>query len=285
MNNDIYQVGPKIRMALPTLTSKEQSVVRYLLDKGSAIGQLTIAKAAQDNSVSDAMIVKIAKKLGYDGYRDLRDSLYGYSQLAVSNLFEEFSPTDSASEIVDKVFRTAIQALEETRAILRIDDFNAAVTALYTAQQRDFYGVGGSSTIARDAAHKFLRIGIRSTAYDDPHMMMMSAALLSAQDVVLAISHSGQTSAILDAVRQAKRSGARLIALTNYNTSALAREADIVLCSTGRGSPLMGENAAARIAQLNILDALFVCVARQSSEDAERALEKTMHSVQKKRET
>jgi len=284
MSDQIHQVGPQIRMALPTLTSKEQSVVRYLLGKGSAVGQLPIAEVAQDNGVSDAMIVKIAKKLGYNGYRDLRDSLYGYSQLAVNSLFEEFSPTDSHSEIVDKVFRTAIQALEETRAILCIDDFNAAVTALYNARQRDFYGVGGSSTIARDAAHKFLRIGIRSTAYDDPHMMMMSAALLSTDDVVLAISHSGQTSAILDAVRQAKRSGARLIALTNYNTSTLAREADIVLCSTGRGSPLMGENAAARIAQLNILDALFVCVARQSNEDAERALEKTMQSVQKKRE-
>ncbi|RWQ59480.1 MAG: SIS domain-containing protein, partial [Mesorhizobium sp.] len=66
------------------------------------------------------------------------------------------------------------------------------------------------------------------------------------------------TSAVIDAIQLARKSGARTLAITNYDNSPLADVADIVLCSTAQGSPLMGENAAARIAQLNILDALFV---------------------------
>lgn len=283
-NQDILSIGPQIRMQLPALSEKERVIVRYLLDKGNEVSHLTIAEVAKSHEVSEAMIVKLAKKLGYNGFRDLRDKISRYSQLPVSDLYQEINTDDSPEIIVRKIFRTAIQALEETIAILNMDHFLQAVTLLTQARQRDFYGVGGSATIVKDASHKFLRIGMRTTVYDDSHMMMMSASLLNEQDVVLAVSHSGQTTAVLDAARLAHRNGAKVIALTNYPNSALAESADVVLLSTARGSALMSENAAARIAQLNIIDALFVSIAQQHMHQAEANLEKTMSSVKQKRE-
>ncbi len=282
--HDVRSIGPQIRMRLPELTDKERAIVHYLLDKGSEVSTLTIAEVAQQHEVSEALIVKLSKKLGYNGFRELRDKVYRYSQLPVSDLYQDIDPGDSPAVIVQKIFRTAIQALEETMAILNISDFTRAVDAIIDARQRDFYGVGGSATIIKDASHKFLRIGVRTTVYDDAHLMMMSASLLDSRDVVLAVSHSGQTSAVLEAARLARRNGAKIIALTNYPNSALAETADIVLLSTARGSPLMSENAAARIAQLNIIDALFVCVAQRDMQQAESNLAKTMSSVKQKRE-
>lgn len=255
-----------------------------MLDKGNEISQLTIAEVAKLHDVSDAMIVKLAKKLGYNGFRELRDKIYRYSQQPVSDLYQEIDANDSPKIIVRKIFKTAIQALEETIAILNMEHFLLAVQLLTEARQRDFYGVGGSATIVKDASHKFLRIGMRSTVYDDAHLMMMSASLLNEQDIVLAVSHSGQTSAVLEASRLARRNGAKVIALTNYPNSALAESADVVLLSTARGSALMSENAAARIAQLNIIDALFVSIAQQNIGQAEANLERTMASVKQKRE-
>lgn len=285
MSNDIRSIGPRIRMVMPGLTAREQQVVHFMLDTGSEIADLTIGEVALQNGVSEAMVVKLAKKLGYNGYRDLKEMLYRYSQLPVTEMYQELDPDDTPEVIIQKLFKTSIQALEETLAILNLTDFNRAVDVIINAQGRDFYGVGGSAAIAKDASHKFLRIGMRSTVYDDSHLMMMSASLLSELDMVLAVSHSGQTSAILEAVRLARRNGAQVIALTNYSNSALAREADIVLLSTARGSPLMGENAAARIAQLNIIDALFVCVAQRDYMLAQQKLERTMLSVRQKRES
>ena len=115
------------------------------------------------------------------------------------------------------------------------------------------------------------------------HMMLMSASLLQTDDVAVGFSHSGNTTAVIDAIQLARKSGARTIAITNYNASPLAGVADVVLCSTAQGSPLMGENAAARIAQLNILDALFVAVAQRDYQSAERNLERTMTAVTSKR--
>ena len=147
----------------------------------------------------------------------------------------------------------------------------------------DFYGRGGSAQIARDVAHKFLRIGIRASVYDDTHMMAMSANLLGPGDLVIAFSHSGRSSGLVDAVQFARRNGASIIALSNYDTGPIADVANVVLCSTAQGSPLTGENAAARIAQLNIMDAIFLAVAQRSYAEAERNLARTMAAVHTKR--
>lgn len=285
MAEDIRSIGPRIRMVRPSLTTKEQQIVDYLLELGGHIQDMTITQIAAHQQVSEAMVVKLAKKLGFSGYRDIRHRLHEYSQLPVAEMYKELDPDDTAETIVHKVFQTAVQALHETEAILNIADIERAVDILLQSRNRDFYGVGGSATIARDASHKFMRIGVRCMAFDDAHMMAMSASLLSSGDMVLAISHSGETSAVLDAVRLARQNGALVIGLTNYSTSTLALEADVSLFSTARGSAIMGENAAARIAQLNILDALFVRVAQRDYTRALDNLNKTMSSVKQKRET
>jgi DNA-binding MurR/RpiR family transcriptional regulator len=229
------------------------------------------------------MVVKVAKKLGFTGFRDFRQGLVDYYRSDIAALHAEISADDTSGEIVQKVFRTAMQALEETFAILDLEAFDRAADVLHRARQRDLYGLGGSAQIARDVSHKFLRIGIRSSVFDDAHMMMMSAALLGPDDVAIAFSHSGSTAAVIDAVDLARRNGARTVAVTNYPDSTLARAVDVVLCSTAQNNPLLGENATARIAQLNLLDALFVAVAQRDRASADQNLARTMRAVQSKR--
>ncbi|MBV8098280.1 MAG: MurR/RpiR family transcriptional regulator [Verrucomicrobia bacterium] len=282
---DPKAVGPRIRMALPSLTPLEVKVVESVFKRESFDEATSIKEVAQGAGVSEAMVAKISKKLGFNGFRDFRAGVAEYLRLPTADLHQDLSPDDSSQQIVQKVFRSAMQALEETLAILDMNAFDRATDILYRAAQRNFYGVGGSAQIARDVSHKFLRIGIQSSVYDDPHMMLMSASLLGPDDAVIGFSHSGATTAVLDAVTIARRQGARTIAVTSYAASPLAELADVVLASTSRGSPLLGENAAARIAQLNILDAIFVAVAQRDYRAAERNLAKTMGAVSSKRKS
>lgn len=280
---DMKAVGPRIRMMLPLLTPLEAKVVETVFALRDFSDDTSLKKIAEDAGVSEAMVVKITKKLGFSGYRDFRSAVSQYNRQPTSEMHQELSVDDTSQEIVQKVFRTSIHALEETLAILDMNAFERAADLLHKARQRDFYGVGGSAQIARDVAHKFLRIGVRASVFDDSHMMLMSAALLADGDVAIGFSHSGNTTAVIEAIQLARRNGARTIAITNYDSSALAQSADVVLCSTAQGSPLMGENAAARIAQLNILDALFVVVAQRDYKAAERNLDRTMSAVTSKR--
>ncbi|SDK31375.1 transcriptional regulator, RpiR family [Agrobacterium fabrum] len=280
---DMKAVGPRIRMMMPLLTPLEAKVVDTVFALRDFSDDTSLKQIADDAGVSEAMVVKITKKLGFSGYRDFRTAVSQYNRQPTAEMHQELSADDTSQEIVQKVFRTSINALEETLSILDIEEFDRAADLIHRAKQRDFYGVGGSAQIARDVAHKFLRIGVRASVFDDSHMMLMSASLIADGDIAIGFSHSGNTTAVIEAIQLARRNGARTIAITNYNSSALAHAADVVLCSTAQGSPLMGENAAARIAQLNILDAVFVAVAQRDYQAAERNLERTMSAVTSKR--
>ena len=280
---DPRAVGAQIRTRLPSLTPLEGKVAADILARKDITEAMPLREVAEGSGVSDAMVVKVAKKLGFAGFREFRQGLVDYYNSDTAALHSEISAEDTAGEIVQKVFRTAMQALEETFAILDLEAFERAADYLHRARQRDFYGLGGSAQIARDVSHKFLRIGLRSQVFDDAHMMMMSAALLGPDDVAIAFSHSGSTSAVIDAVELARKNGARTIAVTNYPDSPVARIVDVVLCSTAQNSPLLGENATARIAQLNLLDALFVATAQRDRKAADLNRTRTMNAVQSKR--
>lgn len=280
---DPRAVGAQIRMKLPSLTPLEGKVAADILLRRDITPDIALRAVAEGSGVSEAMVVKVAKKLGFAGFRDFRQGLVDYYRSDTAALHSEIGLADTAGEIVQKVFRTAMQALEETFAILDLAAFERAADYLHRARQRDFYGLGGSAQIARDVSHKFLRIGIRASVFDDAHMMMMSAALLRPGDVAIAFSHSGNTAAVIDAVELARRNGARTIAVTNYPGSPVARIVDVVLCSTAQNNPLLGENATARIAQLNLMDALFVAVAQRDRPAADANLDRTMRAVKLKR--
>ena len=282
MTFDPRTVGPRIRMLLPELTTSEARITEILLRSDGAL-EVPLKAVAEEAETSEAMVVKTAKRLGFSGYKALRSALTAYKSQPRVDLHQEITPDDTAQTIVKKVFRTSIQALEETLAILDMEAFSHAAELLHGARQRDFYGLGGSAQIARDVAHKFLRIGIRASACEDTHMMAMSAALLRAGDVVVAFSHSGRTTGVIDSAEIARANHAHVIAVTNYATSPLAEIADVVLCATAQGSYLTSENAAARIAQLNIMDAVFVAVAQKGYPEAERNLARTMNAVKTKR--
>jgi RpiR family transcriptional regulator, repressor of rpiB and als operon len=280
---DARAVGAQIRMRLPSLTPLEGKVATDILARKDIDEATPLRSVAEGSGVSEAMVVKVAKKLGFAGFREFRQGLVDYYNSDTAALHSEIGAQDTAGQIVQKVFRTAMQALEETFAILDLQAFERAADYLHRARQRDFYGLGGSAQIARDVSHKFLRIGIRTSVFDDAHMMVMSAALLGHDDVAIAFSHSGSTTAVIEAVELARRNGARTIAVTNYADSPLAKIVDVVLCSTAQNNPLLGENATARIAQLNLLDALFVAVAQRDRVAADQNLARTMRAVQAKR--
>jgi DNA-binding MurR/RpiR family transcriptional regulator len=247
-------------------------------------GSTPLSFVAGRADVSEGMVVKTAKKLGFAGFRDFREQISAYNAQPSAALFKEISPEDTQADIMRKVFNTAIQALQETFAIIDHDAFAKVVDLISAAPRRDLYGIGGSAQIARDVAHKFLRIGLRSSVIDDAHMMLMSASLLEPGDAAIAFSHSGRTSTVIHAVREARRRGATTVAVTNYAHSPLVDSVDLVLCSTARGSPLLGENAAARVAQLTVMDAVFAAIAAKSYDVAERNLERTSAAVAAQRE-
>jgi DNA-binding MurR/RpiR family transcriptional regulator len=272
-------VAAHIRMLLPALSQGEQNVATWLLERGNLTNNPKIGEVAAALGISEAMVVKVARRLGYSGFKDLRADLLAYYSHLKVELDEDLSRDDSVAQIVRKVFAAERSALEEVESILDINAIGEAARIFMRAKHRDLYGVGGSATVCADASHKFLRIGIRSSVFSDAHLIAMSASLLEKDDAVLAVSHSGESKDVILGAEVAHAAGAKVITITNSIASTLARNSDVVLCAPAKEAPLMGQNAAARIAQLAILDTMFICLAREDYQTAEKNLNKVMSSV------
>jgi DNA-binding MurR/RpiR family transcriptional regulator len=276
---DIESVSDCLRQRFSTLTALEARVISVILSQCTIDDKTLLKVVADETHVSKAMVVKIAKKLGFEGFRSLRDALAKHNRLPLAKARQELNDQPTVRALAENAREASLKALEEVYSLVSFENLGQAAQWLYTARQRDFYGLGGSAQLARDAVCKFLRIGLRGSAFDDGLMMLMSASLLQKGDVVVAFSYSGQTLIVLEAAGQARKNGAHVIAITNCPGSRLTQVAHVVLCATVKDSLLTGENGAARMAQLGLLDALFMAVARSNPTATEANLSRTMSVV------
>jgi RpiR family transcriptional regulator, repressor of rpiB and als operon len=276
---DAVDIGPRMRLAMKGLTNSERSVLKYCLSLGAGLEGKNIGDIASQARVSTALVVKVAKKCGFTGFKRMKSGLVSYSRLPGMILHEELGRDDSARAVADKVFNTAINALQETSSVLDVGTFERAADTLCRAKRIDVYGVGGSGALVLDCFHKFLRIGVRTNACTDTHQILMLAASLEKGDAVLGFSHSGQSKAVVDAFAVARSKGVPTIAITNTIGSPMAELAQIALYSVAQGSPITGENAAARVAQLTLFDVLFVLFAQRNYRRSMASLEKAISAV------
>ncbi|MGQ9767702.1 MAG: MurR/RpiR family transcriptional regulator, partial [Anaerolineae bacterium] len=147
-----------------------------------------------------------------------------------------------------------------------------AADAILAAQRVDIYGSGGGAVAALELQAKLMRVGVRAVPHIDAEMQVISATLLTANDLAIGISHSGASPDVLRALTVAKDAGARTIAITNHPASPVAALADISLCTAAQGALAHeGYPLGARVAQIGLIDVLYTCLARKRPAEVERS--------------
>ncbi len=171
------------------------------------------------------------------------------------------------------------RAVEETAEQLDIAELTRVTELIAAAGRVDVYGVGASAFVAADLQQKMHRIGRVCFAWSDTHIMLTSAAVLGEGDVAVAISHSGATTDTVEALRVAREHGATTVAVTNFPRSPITSVADHVLTTAARETTFRSGATASRIAQLTVIDCLFIGVAQQHLDEAMAALGATRDAV------
>jgi DNA-binding MurR/RpiR family transcriptional regulator len=269
----------KLRSVLSVLGAAERRVAEYVLNNQDKIVYQSITELAEAAGVSEATVVRFCRRLGHKGFQGLKIALAQDIVPTLQAIHEEISEDDGVSEIKQKVFVGSIKALQDTVMITDDAELSRAIDAIAKAAKFDIYGLGGSGCIAEDARHKFMKIGVRSAVYTDCNLQAMSAALLGPQDVALAISHSGSVRDTVEALQIAKQQGATTICITHYAKSPISEVADIKLFTTSEEMMFRSDAMASRIAQLAIIDTLYVGVALKMGEKATQALKAVRQAV------
>jgi DNA-binding MurR/RpiR family transcriptional regulator len=273
LENGYGDVLTTIKNSMKELSKSELTVAEYLLENPYNISLLSISDLANSAGVSETTVVRFTKKLKFKGFMDfkrsfLEDMLTRPSE-AVLPVYEELSLSDRPAAVMSKLFALHKRTLESTLQSVDKEILTKAATKIANAQCVEIYGNGGSGYIAQSTLFQFLRSGIRCSAWVDETTQESSTRLLGEKDVVVAISHTGQTETIIRAVQAARARGVTTIAITNYPDHPLAKECDLPLITAVTETPIGAEAGASRVAQLAVLDTLVVSVAllRKQSTD------------------
>jgi DNA-binding MurR/RpiR family transcriptional regulator len=276
-----------IRSLLPNLAPVERRVAQAVLDDPQGVAWRSISELARACGTSATSVVRFCRAVGLRGYPDLRLELAGAvardDATAVAAASHDIDPGDDAATITSKIAYADARAVTDTASHLDIAILVQVTEALAKAGRIDIYGVGASGFVALDLQMKLQRIGRPAFAWPDPHMAISSAALRGAGDVAIGLSHTGTTVDTIDALREARSHGATTAAVTNVPWSPITEVADFVLITAARETAFRSGATTSRIAQLTVVDCLFVTLAQQDLPGTRVALERTFAAAQAKR--
>lgn len=279
----------RVRQSRDRLSASERRVADAVLADPEVVRTSTIMRLADVSEASQSTVARFCQSLGYPGYREFRlDVIAALSrdqaQRVSFDIAEgEIGSDDSIADTVAKIAFQEVQAIQDTAQMLDTDAVARAVDALRSARRIELYGAGASSLSAQDLFQKLSRIGKPAAVSVDIHLALVQAALLDDASVAVGVSFRGETRETLDFLATARRAGALTIGITNAAESSLDDVCDIVLHTSVRESRFRSGAMASRIAQLALIDMLFVLVLRQDFPLMTESLRRTYDAVSSRR--
>jgi DNA-binding MurR/RpiR family transcriptional regulator len=264
-----------------TLAPSMQRIAAAIRENPSVVLDNTISEIAVLCDTSVASVVRFCRAVGLSGYAQLRMDLatelgresaqYGDAMVMGADI----ARSDTLKQIAGKIASLEMLAIEETLSAIDFDILAKVIAELDKAKRILLFGVGASRFVAHDLQQKLFRIGHNAFMPDDNHEAFAAAALSVPKTVAIGFSHSGMTRETVRFIKLASENGALTVALTSADESPLALAADLLLRTHARESSLRAGAMVSRIAQLALIDCLFLGLARLSYDETIVALERT----------
>ena len=262
-----YLIKQKIEAGYAELRKSEKQAADYVLKHMELVPDLTIDRLALNAGVSQPTVLRMLRALGYTGYRDFRYQLVAElaksgekgGEAAEGNLMYGYKldRKEAAEDIPVSVTVTTERMMEETLKNFPGKTLRQVVDALTGARLIDIFSVENSEAAAMDLLTKLLYLGLPCRHFTDCYLQQTAAGSLREGDVAFGITYSGESIDTVDALKTAKKAGARTIALTNFRDSTVSRYADILIC-TSQEQLMCGEAIFSRSTQILIVDMIYM---------------------------
>lgn len=253
----------KITAIKNQLTSMEKRIAEYILEDPERIKNLNTYDVAKNCKVSQATIVRFAKKMGFSGFPDFKLTLSQdignrKAESHINIMHEELKTTDTFEIIGKKVANENTRAVNNTYEITDFDELEKAVQAINQARKIMLVGVGFSGIVAKDFYFKLMELGKVASFENDSHMQLSYLSTMNENDILFVISHSGKTLELFNLTKIAKNRGIKIITLTNMAPNPIRELGDIRLSTVEMKSDFRATALSPRISQLTVIDMIYV---------------------------
>lgn len=256
----------------------ENLIADYFIKLDQDVINKTLSNLSHEIGVSESTIFKFVKKIGFQGFQHFKISVASNYKLHNDadekiNVFSDITENDSLTEISQKVIIPKIGLLEYLLKSIEYDKIEEAVKLIHESKLIMFAGLGGSSIIAYDSYHKFLRTQFHCQYLTDFHIQLTYAKKMNSSGLALLFSHSGDSKEIVEIASRLKDNGVKIISLTgNYGTE-LERLSDVCFVVSSEDSALRSETLTSRILYMTIIDILYVIIMYRDKMYNEKSLD------------
>lgn len=240
-----------------------------------------IANIAKKYKVSEASITRFARKMGFSNLQFFKLALNeDFSKSKnISIINKNITANESIMDTATKLLLENISTLEMTVQNLDEEEIALVCKKILSANRIYIIGLGNSGFVAEDSAYKFMRIGIDAISLNSSHNIMLHMALVNNDDLIIAISHSGETLEINKGVKLAKKSGADVICITSKKDSPLAKESTGKLIYKSTESFLETGSITTKLTQIFLIDLLYTQIVKTDMEKSKEIKSKTAKAI------
>lgn len=253
------------------VTKSDKMLMKYIKENIEYVSYMPISQIAKESNIGEATITRFSKKMGFSSLQDFKVTLA--QEISISNksktiINSNIENDEPAIDTAKKLLSSNIITLEKTVDLINNQDIHNCANMIINARRIYFIGIGYSGIIAQDSNYKFMRIGLNCMSFDSSHTMIMMASIMEAEDLLIAISHTGETDAIIKTVELAKQNNVNIISITQNQESKLKDRSDINLAYVSEESILETGSISSKLAQIFLLDLIYTQVVKEKSSEA-----------------
>ena len=227
-----------LESVMPFLSAKEKKLGNYVLQHRADILSLTLKDLSLQAEVSEATIIRFARKLGCEGYSDFKLSLSANLSADFYNenadmILDKILPGDSPNTVLKKLSAFVMTSIQSTVDIIDSQALEKAITLIRetNAKKNKIYlsGLGASSTLVKQLQIKFMRLDIPVIYYEDVHLQLESSLNMGEDDLLICFTTLGKSVQSHQYIQIANQKKTNIILITQFGNQELAAKATVTL--------------------------------------------------------
>lgn len=280
MNN--VSVRSQIESFYRTLHSAEKKVVDFILQNPADVVNYSVTELSEKSKVSEATIVRACKKIGYQGYYQLKIAL-AKDVVNPDSAYPQDQDTDTLAGLAAWLLKKQADDLVNTSRFLDEPTLKKALNLISNCETLFFFGAGTSTPLALYGAYKFSQLGIKTVAHIGPEMQINAAYTMGKRDVAFGISNSGSTNQMINIFRIARERDVKSISITNYAKSPLSKLAHCQITTAVSDKIFFEAFDSTRVPAMGVIDTLVLLFMHMNKERYEmyREREEFLGSIYK----
>lgn len=276
MHTDVTQI---ITKTYPTLTEGGKKIADFLLAKPNEILALTVKTLAQKTGVSIATVSRFAQTLGFESFKQLQIAIASSLHEQDDYILNIHSDNHDPYAQIEKVANAESETISLSLKNLDKETLNVCADLLHKAKRIVFFGLGSSYFACEDAALKYKRLQKFAVALNNTHETAVTLSCLTQEDVVIGVSHSGETTETCKVLKLAQKRKVPTIAVTTFPSATINEFADYSLFTVTKEIPDHRIAFTSRISQLFLLDSLFLSTLYREKENNLEKIEQALLNI------